>query len=85
MAQTIAHSIVNTIETALVTPTTGPVTAQSTWSVSTSMALLWGVNIQNIIRAADCASASIFTNHYLTEHRERENEFARAVLGSARC
>ena len=79
--QTIAHWIMDTIEATLVTATVGPVQAQSTQSVSTSVALFGGVSIK-IIRAADLDSVSVFANHYLKKQCEREGKFTGAVLGS---
>ena len=56
------------------------VKAHSTRSVSTSVALLRGCKIENILKAADWSSSSVFAKHYLRDVREKDAEFGRTVL-----
>ena len=81
--QTIGHWVVDAIKEAYEGSTPGHVKAHSTRSVSTTVALLKGVSLENILRAADWSTESTFANHYLKEYRTAETEFARAVLGAA--
>ena len=81
-AQTIAHWIVDAIKQGL--DSNARIGAHSTRSTSTTTALLKGVSVANIIRAADWAGSSTFARHYLREHREEEARFGTAVLQAAR-
>ena len=60
------------------------INAHSTRSQSTTVALLRGVGVNHILRAADWAGTNTFANHYLKQHREGESTFARSVLGGAK-
>lgn len=79
-SQTIAHWVVDAIEEGL-----GPsgINAHTTRSISTTVALLKGVGLENILKAADWSGSSTFANHYLKEYRERESLFGRAVLSGS--
>jgi hypothetical protein len=83
-AQTLAHWIVDCIQETLKSTSPQEVHAHSTRSASTSVALLRGVSLANILKAADWSSGCVFAKHYLKETRDREGEFARAVLDTAR-
>ena len=55
--------------------------AHSTRAVATSMALLRGVDIQDICRAATWSNVSTFVTHYrLDLQAKNETRFGRAVL-----
>jgi hypothetical protein len=82
-AQTLAHWLVDCIQEASKESPPGHVTAHSTRGMCTSVALLKGVSMANILKAADWSSECVFANHYLKEVRAKEGEFASAVLGSA--
>ena len=81
-AQTIARWIVDAINLGM--DNTSRSRAHSTRSTSTSTALMHGVGIANILRAADWSGPSTFANHYLKDQRGQDAQFGRAVIGVAR-
>ena len=54
--------------------------AHSTRDERTSLALLKGVSVSNIVKVADWASDCMFANVYLRDVREQESQFSTAVL-----
>ena len=82
-AQTLAHWIVDTIKESMDNQSgVGTPRAHSTRSISTTVALMRGVSLSSILKAADWSSECTFAQHYLKEYRDRDGEFARSVLGS---
>ena len=82
---TLAHGIVDTIHEALELASRGLVRAHSTQGTNnTTVTLLRGGKMSNILRAKDCSSECVFVNHYLKDLWEDEVVFTRVVLGSAR-
>ena len=68
----MAHWIMDPNEATLVTATADPVQARSTQNASVSLSLIRGVNIKNLFGAMDWTFASVFANHYLKDHCEKE-------------
>ena len=83
-ARTIANWIVDTLERTLEPGQDRKVSAHSTRATSTSVALHRGVSVNNILKAADWSSTSVFAKHYLRRFKEQDAEFARTVLGEGR-
>ena len=81
-SQTIARWLVSAIKSAPGSFRVGPIRAHSTRSVSTTVAFARGVSVANILKAADWASASTFSQFYLKEWENWRTSFAGGVLGT---